>query len=155
AQVLSLSIGQEDDESIRSATAAALSSNVVVVAAIGNEGDPDNGGYPARYPGVVAVGGVDKGGNHAAVSVISPNVLIAAPAVDIASTNIRTRGSGYGVGTGTSGATAIVAGAVALVRAKFPQLSAAEVVHRLTATADDKGAPGRDDEYGYGIVNLV
>jgi hypothetical protein len=29
------------------------------------------------------------------------------------------------------------------------------VVHRLTATADDKGAPGRDPEYGYGIVNLV
>jgi subtilisin family serine protease len=42
-----------------------------------------------------------------------------------------------------------------LVRAKFPKLSAVEVIHRLTATADDKGPPGRDDEYGYGIVNLV
>ena len=34
-------------------------------------------------------------------------------------------------------------------------MSAAEVIHRLTATADDKGAPGRDDEYGYGVLNLV
>jgi hypothetical protein len=34
-------------------------------------------------------------------------------------------------------------------------MSATEVVHRLTATAIDKGAPGRDDEYGYGIVDLV
>jgi hypothetical protein len=41
------------------------------------------------------------------------------------------------------------------VRSKFPDLSAAEVVHRLTATATDKGAPGRDPEYGYGVLNLV
>jgi hypothetical protein len=34
-------------------------------------------------------------------------------------------------------------------------LSAVEVIHRLTATAIDKGAPGRDDEYGYGIVDPV
>ena len=41
------------------------------------------------------------------------------------------------------------------MRARFPKLSAVEVIHRLTATADDKGPPGRDDQYGYGIVNLV
>jgi hypothetical protein len=41
------------------------------------------------------------------------------------------------------------------VRAKFPNLSAVEVIHRLTATAIDKGPPGRDNLYGYGIVNLV
>jgi hypothetical protein len=43
----------------------------------------------------------------------------------------------------------------ALVRAKYPQLSAPEVIHRLTATAIDKGPPGRDDQYGYGIVDPV
>jgi subtilisin family serine protease len=64
-------------------------------------------------------------------------------------------GGRYFVDDGTSYATAIVAGAAALVRAKYPNLSAAEVVHRLTATAIDKGALGRDDEYGYGIVDLV
>jgi subtilisin family serine protease len=48
-----------------------------------------------------------------------------------------------------------VAGIVALVRSKYPNLSAAEVIHRLTATATDKGPPGRDPEYGYGIVNPV
>ena len=42
-----------------------------------------------------------------------------------------------------------------MVRSKFPDLSAMEVIHRLTATAIDKGPKGRDDEYGYGIVNLV
>ncbi|MET0418509.1 MAG: S8 family serine peptidase [Actinoplanes sp.] len=56
---------------------------------------------------------------------------------------------------GTSPAAAIVSGAAALVRAKFPQLSAADVIHRLTATADDIGPPGRDDECGFGRLNIV
>jgi subtilisin family serine protease len=64
-------------------------------------------------------------------------------------------GGKYAPGTGTSDATAIVSGAVALVRSKYPDLSAEEVVHRLTATATDKGAPGLDEEYGYGVLNLV
>jgi subtilisin family serine protease len=48
-----------------------------------------------------------------------------------------------------------VSGAAALVRSRFPHLSAEEVVHRLTATAIDKGPPGRDDEYGYGVLNIL
>ena len=85
-----------------------------------------------------------------------PRPCLAAPAVEIVSTGRWEPGlTGYGRGTGTSDATAIIAGAAALVRSKFPDLSAEEVVHRLTATADDKGPPGRDPEYGYGIVNLV
>ena len=40
-----------------------------------------------------------------------------------------------------------------MIRAKFPNIPATEVIHRLTATATDKGPKGRDDQYGYGIVN--
>jgi subtilisin family serine protease len=100
----------------------------------------------------VAVAGVDRNGNHSKVSVSGPEVVLAAPSDDISSTNA---GGGYRVGTGTSDATAIVAGAVALVRSRFPQMKAPEVIRRLTATAIDKGPPGRDNDYGYGIVNLV
>lgn len=42
-----------------------------------------------------------------------------------------------------------------MVWSRYPELSAAEVVHRMTATAVDKGAPGRDPEYGFGIVDPV
>jgi subtilisin family serine protease len=95
---------------------------------------------------------VDQAGNHAAVSVTGAEVVLAAPAVDIETAGLN---GTYGKGTGTSEATAIVAGVAALVRAKYPQLSAPEVIHRLTATAIDKGPPGRDSEYGYGIVDPV
>src|SRR5690606_19313255 len=116
--------------------------DIVVVAGVGNAPESSTVGYPAAYPGVVAAAGVDKNGDRAAVSVTGPQTVLAAPAVDIVSTGLRTNGrSGYSIGTGTSNATAIIAGAAALVRSRFPELSAAEVVHRLTATADDRGAP--------------
>ncbi len=79
-------------------------------------------------------------------------ITIAAPSDNIPSTY---KDGGYAIGSGTSSSTAIVAGAAALVRSRFPSLTAGEVVNRLTATAIDKGPPGRDDEYGYGLINLV
>jgi hypothetical protein len=58
-------------------------------------------------------------------------------------------------GTGTSDSTAIASGVAALVWSKFPNLSAAEVLHRLEATAIDKGRPGLDPVYGYGVIDPV
>ncbi|MFI2649362.1 S8 family serine peptidase [Micromonospora fulviviridis] len=130
----------------------ALAANVVIVASAGNRPEDGYVGYPASLDPVIAVGGVDRRGNHAAVSVSGPEIDVVAPAVDIYSTGIN---GGYRVGTGTSDATAIVAGAAALIRSKYPDLPAQEVAHRLTATAIDKGPPGRDDEYGYGVIDLV
>ena len=72
--------------------------------------------------------------------------------MDIISTGLNGQ---YRRGTGTSDSAAIVSGAAALVRSRFPDLPASEVVHRLTATATDKGAPGWDEQYGYGVLNLV
>ncbi len=102
--------------------------------------------------GVVAVGASDAHGNRAAISITGKQLTLLAPGTDILSTG---RNDIYREATGTSGATAIVSGAVALIRSKYPDLSAKEVIHRLTATATDKGAPGRDDEYGYGVLNLL
>ncbi|GIJ51825.1 hypothetical protein Val02_87110 [Virgisporangium aliadipatigenens] len=153
ARVLCLAFGSESvGTDLPPAIERALAADVVIVAAAGNR--PENGNivHPARHPGVVAAAGIDKDGNHASVSATGPEVVLAAPAVDIVSTSLN---NGYSSGTGTSDATAIIAGAAALVRSKFPDLKASEVVRRLTATAVDKGAPGRDDEYGYGVVNLV
>lgn len=156
ARVLCLAYGEADSPGSRATIQRAIDRDIVVVAGVGNEPHLIGIDYPAGYPGVVGAAAVDKNGSHAAISVVSKFATLSAPGVDVYSTDIRTAGhNGYRVGTGTSDATAIIAGAAALVRAKFPKLSAAEVIHRLTATADDKGPPGRDDEYGYGVINLV
>ncbi len=126
--------------------------DVVVVAAMGNKPEDSEVPIPGRYPGVVAVGAVDQQGNVAGISVTGPQMVLSAPGVQIPAPGLN---GVYGTGDGTSASTALVAGVVALVRAKFPQLSARDVIHRLEATARDRGAPGRDDEYGYGIVDPV
>jgi len=153
ARVISVSAGGEDQaHNTQAAVADAIAHDVVVVAGAGNKPEVSRVIYPAAYPGVVAVAGVDRNGNHAELSVAGREVVLSAPATDIVTSDL---GRKYRPASGTSDATAIVAGAAALVRARFPNLSAVEVIHRLTATAIDKGPKGRDEQYGYGIVNLV
>lgn len=153
AQVLCMAlVSASPDSALRDAIEEAIRADVVVVAAVGNAPEDSEANYPAAFPGVIAAGGLDREERHAAISVKSPTVVLSAPAVDIISTITKGR---YGQGSGTSNATAIIAGAAALVRSKYPTMSATEVIHRLTATATDKGPPGRDDEYGYGALNLL
>jgi subtilisin family serine protease len=151
AIVLCLAIAGPPSPLLQRAVENAIAHDIVVVAGAGNAA-ATSVDYPAAYPGVVTAAGVERGGEHAVLSNSGPQVTLAAPAVDVLST---APGGTYRTGTGTSDATAIIAGAAALVRSKYPKMPATEVIHRLTATAIDKGPPGRDDLYGYGIVNLV
>jgi type VII secretion-associated serine protease mycosin len=151
ADVINLSLVTGESPALGEAINEALANDVVVVAGVGLPGGLGKVPAPARIPGVVAVSGVDKAGNIV-VSMSGPEVTIAAPAKDIAH---AAKGGGYGLGTGTSDATAIVSGVVALIRSKYPDLDAANVINRLIQTADDKGPPGRDEQYGFGIVNPV
>ncbi|HEY9497713.1 MAG TPA: S8 family serine peptidase, partial [Terrimesophilobacter sp.] len=64
-------------------------------------------------------------------------------------------GGGYFSWAGTSGATPIVAGIVALVRAAHPELDAGNVIHRLTATAKSPGVTVPSPIYGYGLVDAA
>ncbi|WP_408630678.1 type VII secretion-associated serine protease mycosin [Micromonospora echinaurantiaca] len=152
AGVISISSVGSSSAPLRQAVQRAIASDVVVVAGVGNRPRNQAVGYPANQPGVIAVGGIDRNGEHAKFSVAGAELDVVAPAVDIYSTSYDGK---YSKGEGTSGATAIVAGAVALIRSRFPGLPASEVAHRLTATAIDKGPPGRDDEYGHGVIDLV
>ncbi|WP_234359194.1 type VII secretion-associated serine protease mycosin [Plantactinospora sp. BC1] len=150
--VINISAVMSSSSRLREAIEAALQADIVVVASAGNRPGHILVGFPAAFEGVVAVGATDRKGNYSTTSVTGKKVVLAAPGIDIHST---AKGGRYSKTSGTSDSAAIVSGAAALVRSKFPDLSAEEVVHRLTATADDKGTPGRDEEYGYGVLNLV
>ncbi|MGA3561701.1 type VII secretion-associated serine protease mycosin [Melissospora conviva] len=152
ASVINLSRGGTSAPRLRTAIEAALANDVVVVAAAGNRPGPNYVDYPAAYPGVVAVSGVDRNGKPAKISVSGEEVTLAAPSNNIWTTS---KGNDYETGDGTSNSAAIVSGAAALIRSRYPDLTAEEVIHRLTATATDKGPPGHDPKYGHGIVNLV
>jgi type VII secretion-associated serine protease mycosin len=155
ARVINLSIGVIDDEGLAAAVKEAADADVVLVAATGNDGEQGiKGDYPAAYPEVLAVGATDRDGRSATFSHRGPQLDLVAPGVDMTVANGATDGD-YRVVDGTSASTAVVSGAAALIRAKYPKLSAAQVVKALESAAVDKGPAGRDDAYGYGELDLV
>ncbi|GIF69707.1 hypothetical protein Ais01nite_77420 [Asanoa ishikariensis] len=136
---------------INESIAYAQQRDIVVVVSAGNQGG-DVSSF-ARLPGVVSVSAIDRKGAVWSGSNRGHELAVSAPGVDvIMSVN---QGNGYGVGDGTSQAAAITSGVVALIRAKFPDLDAANVVNRLIKTATDKGEKGRDGLYGFGVVDPV
>ncbi|MFS8498552.1 MAG: type VII secretion-associated serine protease mycosin, partial [Micromonosporaceae bacterium] len=152
ATVINISLSSGRSELDAAAVAEARRNDVVVVAAAGNRPDVETVTFPAALPGAVAVGATDRDGTHADFSVTGPELALSAPGSDIVTTGLNGE---YVVASGTSVAAPMVAGAAALVRARFPDLSADEVVHRLVSTATDAGEPGWDEVYGHGIVNVV
>ncbi|HEX7834028.1 MAG TPA: S8 family serine peptidase, partial [Pseudolysinimonas sp.] len=130
----------------------AMQNDVVIVAAAGNRGNgTDEVGAPATMPGVLTVSGVDVNGKASTeASAQGITIGVAAPSEDLV--GVRP-GGGYVTWSGTSGATPIVSGIVALVRAAHPDLDAAGVINRIISSARDRGPAGVDFTYGYGLVD--
>ncbi len=113
---------------------------------------------------VLSVGAVDAAGSpRPDFSLAGPWVGIAAPGTDVVS--LSPRGAGLinaeenreqqlVAPVGTSFSAAIVSGVAALVRAKFPNLTAHQIINRLIATARPP-AGGVDNVVGHGIVDPV
>jgi type VII secretion-associated serine protease mycosin len=159
AKVINLSIVTGRDRPTaeeQSALAYAQSRDVVVVAGAGNVSVSAILGWPANAPGVVTVAGTTQAGFGWIGGVQGREVALSAPAENVIMPGpIDLRPDGIGAGDGTSNSTAIVSGVAALVRARYPELRAPDVVNRLIRTAVDKGAPGRDEIYGYGLVDAA
>jgi type VII secretion-associated serine protease mycosin len=136
---------------LQQAVAYALGKDVVVIASAGNDGDITNSSeFPANCAGVLAVGAADSRTNPWVKTQRQPYVAVAAPGVRVAA--IAKDGRVHTIPGGTSQAAALTSGAAALVRSKYPQASAREVVQRLIASTRDAGPKGKDDLTGYGVV---
>ena len=155
AKVINISLGSTTPQWPQSWDAAFLyaeQKDVVIVAAAGNRvGGNIQVGAPATIPGVLTVAGLDRKG-AASVDASSQGISIgvAAPAEDLLG---GLPGGSYAEWAGTSGSTPIVSGVAALIRSKWPSMSAKQVINRIVSTAKDAGAPGKDPLYGYGILN--
>ena len=144
---------------------------IVVVAAAGNEASTAPF-YPASYNNVIGVSAVDAQRRLANYSNTGPNVDVAAPGGD---NTVDLNGDGYPDGvlstgasitdgsfsfaysfqSGTSMAAPHVSGVLALMLSVNPALQAADI-HLLLengALSDDLGPSGRDDAFGYGLIN--
>ncbi len=140
---------------------------IVVVAAAGNESSTSPS-YPASYANVISVSAVDAQQQITRYSNTGRNIDVAAPGGD---GGVDLNGDGYPDGvlstgssdgafaytflSGTSMASPHVAGVIALMKSVNPDLDADDVDRLLEsgALSDDLGSPGRDDQYGHGLIN--
>lgn len=152
--IISMSLGSNYGSSaLLAACNAADNAGIVVVAAAGNDGTLSGSGdsvdYPARYSSVIAVSSIDSVLNRQTRASSGPTVEICAPGVSIYSTTL---GGSYGTKSGTSMATPHVSGVAALIIESDGSLSNDQVREKMTASAYDLGAAGRDNLFGYGMV---
>jgi subtilisin len=131
-------------QTVEDAFSSASSAGIINVAAAGNSGSDVE--YPGKFSSVIAVAATDYFNNRASFSSIGSEVELAAPGVSINSTNL---GGGYSKKSGTSTAAPHVAGALALA------IVAGNGNPRgtLSSTADDLEPAGKDNQFGYGMVN--
>ena len=138
ATVINLSVGAPralDD--VGAAIEHALSKGAIVVAAAGNDGE-DETFYPAMYPGVISVAGVDQTGTRSAWSNFGSWVTVAAPGC---ATTAWLGGGGTSDFCGTSAAAPFVAGLAGLARAFDPSLDAGAFAAALRASGQSLPDP--------------
>ena len=162
ATVINMSVGGfPNSQYVQDAVNYAWAKGVVLVGAAGNNGVQQDF-YPAAFPNVVSVSATQVNDEFAHWSSFGSKVDVSAPGASVQTTNctVCTYADHHTWGdhtyiSGTSFATPNVAGVVALIRARYPSYSPAQVVSRLTGSVDDLGYGGTDIRYGRGRVNAL
>lgn len=154
AQVLNLSLGGPMPSGvIKRAVNYARKQGAIVIAAAGNNGAKV--GYPAGYPGVIAVSATDNNDKLASFSSRGPEITIAAPGVEVVQNTIcddgRNECEEFPAWRGTSMASPHVAGVAALF-VGMGVTNPDDIEHHLTSTAKKISNSEESHLYGAGLV---
>lgn len=126
----------------------------LVVAAAGNNSLEDRY-YPAAYDNVLSVSATTQSNARASFSNYGSYIDVAAPGVGIYTTFF---GNSYVTVQGTSFSSPIVAGAAALVKARFPSFTPQQIAEQIRVTSNStllNGLPSNFvDKMGFGILDI-
>ena len=151
ARIINFSGGSKGDSSIlREAVQYAVDRGVLFVAPVGNDAVLGVQ-YPARYDIVIAVGAVGPNGDHLYFSNRGPEVALTAPGAGVAAASPD---GDTVLFSGTSAAAPLVAGTIAALLSESPELTLDDIMSLLAIYSNDAGAPGADDMYGAGILDV-
>jgi hypothetical protein len=147
ARIVVLSLGlYKYSPYLRDVVQYAEDRGVLLVAASGNEGEAVK--YPAAYPSVLAVGGVNASNQVMKESNFGSEIDVVAP-WQVYTTKLEGE---YGTNGGTSMAAPQAAGVAALIWAKYPEMKPYQIRNMIRQTAEDIGSKGWDNRSGYGLL---
>jgi len=147
--VINVSLVGPDNLALAQIVRALTSRGYLLVAAVGNDGPAAAPLYPASYPGVIGVTGVDKHRRALLEAARGKQVMFAAPGADMLAADASGK---YSAVRGTSFAAPIVAALLAQTVSVPDSSSRDAAVEALARQAIDLGPPGRDLTYGFGLV---
>ena len=170
AHIINMSLGGRFRSlTLKQALAHAYGLGVTIICASGNDGSATRVSYPAAYDAYcIAVGATRYDEAVAYYSNQGASLDLTAPGGDV---NVDQNGDEYGDGVlqqtfgadpadwgywfyqGTSMAAPHVSGVAALLIANSVAITPEDIREALQSTAEDKGAPGWDTAYGWGIVD--
>jgi hypothetical protein len=148
--VANVSLSGPPNAILGAAVSAFLKRGHVLVAAVGNDGPAAGVEYPAGYPGVAGVTAVDNQHGVELEANRGPDVAFAARGVDVSAASLHDRHESV---TGTSFAAPVVAARFALLIPRPDPHAAAQAWTLLERAALHLGPPGRNDVYGYGLLD--
>ena len=147
--VINISLVGPDNALLKQIIQIVTTRGHIVVAAVGNDGPSAPPLFPAAYPAVVAVTGVDAKQRVLVEACRGKHVRFSAPGANMSAANIDTP---FGLVRGTSFAAPIVAGLLARQLGVVNKEQADAAIASLVSQAKDLGAPGVDKIYGNGLV---
>jgi subtilisin family serine protease len=145
-----MSFAGPDDPLLHVALEKAREKGVILIAAAGNGGPQSAPLYPGADPNVIAVTATDEHDAIFAQANQGPYVAIAAPGVNVLE---PAPSGGYQIVTGTSVAAAHVSGVAALLLERNPNIGVDALRNILQSTAKHLTSKGRDDEFGWGLID--
>ena len=153
--IVNISIGGPDSEALQDACDSAYAAGLLIVAAAGNWTEV---AYPAAYDSVIAVTGTDIDDQQGWFAPFGSQIEFSAPGVFIQSTSA---GESYAELSGTSQAAPHVSGLAALIYAAGTyDLNSDGIVDnkdvrlQMQQSTHDLGDTGRDETYGFGLINV-
>ena len=149
--IINLSLGGPENSLLTYAITQTLNRNIPIVAAAGNTGPHGHSMYPAAQAGVIAVTALDVSLQPYRHASQGSYIAFSAPGVDI----WIPQGDGQGIfKSGTSFATPFVTAAAAAIKQSNPQWTTKQIAHQLADSAIDLGTPGKDQTFGWGLIQI-
>lgn len=128
--------------------------NIPVVCAMGNYGE-NYSCFPANYPETIGVASFKKDRNISTFSSRGQDTDFALPGENILTTNLNNQ---YSIVNGTSFAAPFLSGLIAIIlsegKKKNIQYTIEQLKNILIQSCDDYGSAGKDNLFGYGIINI-